>query len=133
MNCICSNTSNKCLYACERTIDIAQDLIAKCGGSDTQECSKKIGEIAAQVELCLQACMNAIAHCRHFVIDSHEKDAQHIAKESLTACEKTMASLEQVLTVCKAGKPECLDVCTRLIDACNNCAESCRKCIAMGI
>lgn len=133
MNCTCSNTSNKCLYACERMIDIAQDVIAKCSGMDSQECAQKIGEIIAQAELCLKACNNAIEHCRHGIADLYEKDAVHVAQECIAACEKTVAAIEMVLGVCRAGKPECLDMCSRLIAACSNCAESCRKCIAMGI
>lgn len=133
MNCSCSDTSKKCLHACEKMIDVAQDLVAKCGGTDTQECSQEIGELIAQVEHCLQACNNAIAHSRHFITSTEEKDAIHVAEECIAACEKTIAALEQVLGICRAGKPECLDACSQLIEACNNCAESCRKCIALGI
>jgi len=133
MNCTCSDTSKKCLHSCEKTIDAAQDLVAKCGGTDTQECAQEIGEMIAQAEDCLKACNDTIAHCRHFIATTQEKDAIHIAEECIVACEKTIASLEQVLGICRGGKPECLDACTNLIAVCNNCAECCRKCIAMGI
>ena len=133
MSCECFETSKKCLHACEKTIDAAQDLIAKCGGTDTQECSQEVGEMIVHVEQCLKACNDTITHCHHFIASTQERDAIHIAEECITSCEKTVAALEQVLGICRAGKPECLDACSQLVAACNNCAECCRKCIAMGI
>lgn len=128
-----TDASKRCLHACEKMIDAAQDLVAKCGGTDTQECSKEIGESIAQAEHCLQACRDAIAHCNHYIASTQEKDSIHVAQECIASCEKTIASIEQVLGICRAGKPECLDACSQLIASCNNTAESCRKCIAMGI
>jgi len=133
MNCNCSDTSKKCLHSCEKTIDAAQDLVAKCGGTDTEVCAQEVGEMIAYAEACLEACNNAIAHCRHFISGTQEKDAIHVAEECIASCEKTLQALEQALGICRGGNPECLDACTQLISACNNCAESCRKCIAMGI
>jgi len=133
MTCSCSDTSKNCLHACEKTIDAAQDLVAKCGGVSTQECSQEVGEMIAQAELCLKACNAAIEHNRHYITSTQEKDTIHIAEECIAACQKTIELLEQVIAICRGGKPECIDACTQLIDACNNCAECCRKCIAMGI
>lgn len=133
MSCHCSDTIKKCLHSCEKTIDTAQDLVAKCGGTDSQVCAQEVGEMIAQAEACLQVCNDTIQHCRHYIAKAHEKDAIHIAEECIATCEKTIMAIEQVLGICRGGKPECLSACANLIAVCNNCAESCRKCIAMGI
>ena len=133
MSCKCVDTSKNCLNICEQTIHKAKELVKKCSGVEAKGCVLEVNEVMDYAQKCLQACHDIITHNKHYIAHTKEKESIHVAEEAIAASEKTIASIELVLGVCKGGQQECIDLCKALIEACSNTAESCRKCIAMGI
>jgi hypothetical protein len=120
--------STDCLEACQHCIEVSQDLIARCEGTDIMECVEERVEASHVWNNCIRTCSQLIRFYEEHIRDhpDHAQQAHAFLATCVTTCRACVRACQDCLKVCQLSNQECFDSCISCVKACLQCAQACQ-------
>ncbi len=127
MNNSLKQACQHCINQSEKSINELQILIAKCVGSDLQECAREIGKTTAQVTQSINACNACMAECNSALAQETDRKKKQMLVNCIEVCKECVEECNELVRSCKSGDEKCVSKAEDSIMALKATIAECKK------